>query len=683
MNRLSNETSPYLQQHAHNPVDWYPWGEEALDIARKKDKPILVSIGYSACHWCHVMERESFEDADTARIMNEHFINIKIDREERPDLDHIYMDAVQAMTGGGGWPLNVFLTPNAKPFYGGTYYPPIAIQNRPSWREVLYGISKAFKDKRNEIEEQANTLIEHLGKANHFGMSSSLDLTWGADRYTTAHLDQAFKRVMGQADRTWGGFGHAPKFPQTFTLSFLLRYHHFTANEEALSQALLSLDNMIKGGIYDHLGGGFARYSTDTEWLTPHFEKMLYDNALLVSVLCDAYQLTQHSQYEHAIRETLAFVERELMSPDGAFYSALDADSEGIEGKFYTWSKAEVMHVLSEKLNEEAANLFCRVYDISDNGNWEHTNILRLLQWPDEQDHELLKQCRKILFEVRSKRVRPGLDDKILLNWNAMMNIAFSKAAIVFQDKHYEHIALQNLAILSNVFEQGNTIFHAASFDTSSNQSGFPKIPAFLDDLALYAEAQLWCAEWNGDIDMLHRSKKLAENIIDQFSDEDQLFFYYTGHIQQDVIVRKKEIYDGATPSGNAVMARLLWRLGIYFDENSWKARVMKMVEATQQMALKYPTSFGLWADLLQEIVQGTAEITIMGSKPASLVKEVCSTFLPYRVILSSDTENQSFMLLKGKKITDGKTTFYYCKNNTCSNPVFEIDQLHKMIKNE
>lgn len=683
MNRLSKETSPYLLQHAHNPVDWFPWCEEALAIARKADKPILVSIGYSACHWCHVMERESFEDADTARVMNDHFINIKIDREERPDLDHVYMDAVQAMTGGGGWPLHVFLTPEAKPFYGGTYFPPIAVHNRPSWREVLFAIAKAFKDKRSEIEEQANTLIEHLGKANQFGLTSTIDLGSSSARYTKEQLHQAFTQIMGQADRHWGGFGRAPKFPQTFTISFLLRYYHVTGNNEALSQALVSLDNMIRGGIYDHLGGGFARYSTDTEWLAPHFEKMLYDNALLVNVLCDAYQLTRNSRYETVIRDTLAFVERELMSQDGAFYSALDADSEGVEGKFYTWSKQEITNIISGTLGLEAAELFCSVYDISNEGNWEHTNIPRLLEWPDDKDLELLQQCRARLVEERSKRVRPGLDHKILLSWNAMMNIAFSKAAIVFKDKHYENIVLQNLALVKEVFERDAEIFHTASFNESLNRSGGSKIPAFLDDLALYADAQLWCAEWSSNLDLLHASKKLVEHIIEEFSDEEQVFFYYTGYSQNDVIVRKKEMYDGATPSGNAIMARLLWRLGIYFNQNTWKERALKMADAIHQMAIKYPTSFGLWADFLQEIVEGTAEITIMGSEAKWAVREVLADFLPYRVIMGSDVENQSLMLFKGKELTSGKTTFYYCREYTCSQPVFELEQLRKMIKNE
>ena len=368
-NHLIHETSPYLLQHAHNPVNWYPWGEESLQKAQQENKPILVSIGYAACHWCHVMEKESFEDEDIAAIMNEHFINIKIDREERPDLDHIYMNAVQTMTGSGGWPLNVFLTPAKKPFYGGTYFPPSPAFNRPSWQQVLQGVIASFKEKRNEINTQAENLTGHLLESSAFGMVRFSD----QEKITAGQLNAIFDHIMQSADTTNGGFGRAPKFPQTFTIQFLLRHFFHTKNETALQQALLSLDKMIFGGIYDQLGGGFARYATDSEWLLPHFEKMLYDNALLIIVLSEAYQLTKNPLYARTMQETMDFIERELMSEEGGFFSALDADSEGIEGKYYVLDKKEVDAVLQEN-----AAIFCNYYDITGEGNWEHQNILRI-----------------------------------------------------------------------------------------------------------------------------------------------------------------------------------------------------------------------------------------------------------------------------------------------------------------
>src|ERR1700733_7720 len=370
-NRLAKETSPYLLQHSHNPVDWYPWGEEALHAAREQDKPILVSIGYAACHWCHVMERESFENMDTARFMNEHFVNIKIDREERPDLDHIYMDAVQAMTGSGGWPLNVFLTPDCKPFYGGTYFPPRNVYNRASWLEVLSGVDRAFKERRGEVEEQADHLIRHVGSADAFGIGAGDGGEGERSPFQPAALAGIREQLLASADKKEGGFGAAPKFPQTFSIRWLLYDHYYTHDKASLDQACLSLDKMLCGGIYDQLGGGFARYSTDEHWLVPHFEKMLYDQALLVMALCEAYQLTKKERYREAIEETIAFIDRELSNGRGGFYSALDADSEGIEGKYYVWDKAEIDRVLGED-----AGIFNKYYGATDQGNWEGKNIL-------------------------------------------------------------------------------------------------------------------------------------------------------------------------------------------------------------------------------------------------------------------------------------------------------------------
>ncbi len=428
-NRLIHETSPYLLQHAHNPVDWYPWGEEALQRAKQENKPILVSIGYSACHWCHVMERESFEQEETARLMNEHFINIKIDREERPDLDHIYMDALQAMSGSGGWPLNVFLTPAARPFYGGTYFPPRRLYTRPSWTEILQGVSQAFRDKREEITAQADQLTSHLLQSNAFGHATEP----GEPVFDTENQQAILQAILNKADTVDGGFGQAPKFPQTGCIQYLLRYYHFYRDKTALDQALLSLDKMLCGGIYDQLGGGFARYSTDGQWLAPHFEKMLYDNALLLSVLAEAFQITHLPRYREVMEQTRGFLEREMLSPEGGFYAALDADSEGVEGKFYTWRKAEIDALLGED-----APLFCAWYDVTEKGNWEGVNILHVPApsatfasthgTTEVALAEKLEACCAKLLEHRAGRIRPGLDDKILLGWNALANTACSKA---------------------------------------------------------------------------------------------------------------------------------------------------------------------------------------------------------------------------------------------------------------
>ncbi|MES1216561.1 MAG: thioredoxin domain-containing protein, partial [Bacteroidota bacterium] len=431
-NRLAKETSPYLLQHAHNPVDWYPWSDEALQKAKTENKPILISIGYSACHWCHVMEKESFENEETAKLMNDHFINIKIDREERPDLDHIYMDAVQAMTGSGGWPLNVFLTPDLKPFYGGTYFPPVRAYNRSSWKETLLGISQAFQERRHEIDAQAENMKDHLVKSNGFGLQVVSENAKN-ELFSKETPGEIFRNIMKTADKEWGGFGRAPKFPQTFIIKFLLRYHLVTKNEEALKQALLSIDKMIDGGIYDQLAGGFARYSTDTEWLVPHFEKMLYDNALIVEVLSEAYQLTKKERYKEVIEQTLGFIERDMLAAGGGFYAAFDADSEGEEGKFYVWDYDEV-----NKLLGNDAAIFCNYYNITRHGNWEDKNILNVKETIETFAEKnsitadtlkiLFKKNAAVLLKERNKRIWPGLDDKIILGWNALMNTAYSKA---------------------------------------------------------------------------------------------------------------------------------------------------------------------------------------------------------------------------------------------------------------
>jgi uncharacterized protein YyaL (SSP411 family) len=677
MNKLIHETSPYLLQHAHNPVNWYPWGEEALQLAQQLDKPILVSIGYSACHWCHVMERESFEDEYTAALMNEYFINIKIDREERPDLDHIYMDAVQNMTGSGGWPLNVFLTPAAKPFYGGTYYPPKRVQNRASWAEVLHAVNDAYQNKKNDVLAHADKLTEQLANANHFGMSKPGEQGY-ASPFNNESLEVAASNILQNADKTWGGFGRAPKFPQTFSIQYLLRHYYFTGSQAALNQALLSIDRMIQGGIYDHIGGGFARYSTDNEWFAPHFEKMLYDNALLVTVISEAYQVTGNPVYAAVIRQTMAFMQREMLSPEKLFYSALDADSEGVEGKFYVWTKAEIEAILGDD-----ARLFCEVYNITEAGNWEHSNIIWIKQplrqvlaalGEDEAAAEaVLQQCREKLLAARASRVRPGLDDKILTGWNAMMITACCKAYSALGNKEYLQMAEDCISSLESACSQQgwqHTYKNAAA-----------KYPAFLDDCAALIQAYIQLQQVTGKAVYLNKAKKLTTQVIETFSDEQGVFFYFTPAGQQDIVVRKKEVYDGATPSGNALMAHNLYYLSVVFDETSWRSRAEAMVASIGQAAVKYPVSFGCWATALQNITQGLNEIAVIGPGFEAVLKGLNRKFIPNCIIQASPAAADDYPLLTGKAAGAGEALIYVCKNYACQQPVVHVEEALLLLK--
>lgn len=676
-NRLGEETSPYLLQHAHNPVDWYPWGEEAIQKAKQENKPILVSIGYSACHWCHVMERESFEDVPTARIMNECFVNIKIDREERPDLDHIYMDAVQAITGSGGWPLNVFLTPDLKPFYGGTYFPPQKAFNRPSWKEVLLSISEIFHTRREEINEQAENLTYHLLQSNQFGLRT-VDNNQER-KYTKETGDEIFIAVMDSADSEQGGFGKAPKFPQTFALQYLLHYYYHTENEDALKQACLSLDKMIEGGIYDQIGGGFSRYSTDDKWLVPHFEKMLYDNALLVIVLSEAYQITRNETYRITVRQTLAFIERELMSPEGGFYSALDADSEGVEGKFYVWRENEILQVLGED-----GVLFCEFFNVTENGNWEHANILnvplnveefaRRRNLSGENLQLRLNELSDRLLKHRNNRIRPSLDDKILLGWNALMNTAYSKAYSAFNEDGYRQRAIQNMAFLWEKFQGGHGKFH------HTYKNGEAKYPAFLDDYAFLIQSLINLQEITGDNVYLWQARTLCEFVIEYFVEEDTGLFLFTNKDQKDILVRKKEVYDGAIPSGNSVMAWNLYYLGVVFDLPAWKERAVKACASLFDVVTKYPTSFGFWATNILGLAYGIPEIALTGQHIERLRNEFLRTFIPYRIFQSSTQETKDFPLLAGKKISD-QSLLFLCKDYTCQQPVTEMDALNRLLE--
>lgn len=673
-NRLIHETSPYLLQHAHNPVDWYPWCEEAFDKAKKEDKPVLVSIGYAACHWCHVMERESFENTEVAAFMNEHFVNIKVDREERPDVDHVYMDAVQAITGSGGWPLNVFLTPGRQPFYGGTYFPPQKAFNRPSWSEILHFVFDAYKNRKEDVMSQAQNLTEHLQASNSFGLSIPTD-----DVFNPSKIDAAFKNIMKSADKEWGGFGSAPKFPQTFVISFLLSYAETKKNEEALDQALLSLDRMIAGGIYDQVGGGFARYSTDAEWLAPHFEKMLYDNALLVSTLCEAYQLTQNETYRDVIEETLLFIERELMHSSGGFYSALDADSEGEEGKFYVWNYDEVKTILREDFE-----IFSEYFDITPGGNWEHKNILRikkpLKELAEEKNSSLqklrstIKRSKEKLLLERSKRIRPALDDKIILGWNALMNSAYSKAYAATGNNHYKEMAEGNMEFLLSSYESENGLL------AHTWKEGTSKYPAFLDDYSHLIAALIELAQVTGNCNYLDRAKDFTKTVLDQFADTGSPLFFYTHKNQTDILVRKKEIYDGATPSGNAVMAYNLYRLSIFFDIREWRMKAGEMVKSLADVVIKYPASFGVWLNLFFEMLEGTKEIAVIGKDWQKHLQKILGIYISHKLVQAAPIPLPGYPLLSNRPETS-ENRIYLCENYACRQPVNTIQEFVSLLQ--
>jgi uncharacterized protein len=680
-NRLANESSPYLLQHAHNPVDWFPWGDEAIQKSREEDKPMLVSIGYSACHWCHVMERESFEDPETAALMNRLFVNIKIDREERPDLDQIYMDAVQAISGNGGWPLNVFLTPEGKPFYGGTYFPPVNMHNRPSWRSVLQSISTAFLEKRNEIEEQADNLTNHIA-----GSGFAIQVPEGEAVFSREDIQMVKEQLMKTADRKDGGFGMAPKFPQTFSIRFLLQYYYHTGDQESLNQACLSLDKMINGGIYDQLGGGFARYSTDSEWLAPHFEKMLYDNALLITVMAEAFQYTQNPTYSRAIRETMNFVQNELNSKQTGFYSALDADSEGVEGKYYTWQKNEIYDILGEDAKE-----FCAFYDVSEKGNWEGRNILRLTL-NAQRLTPAQQEWKRRLMVVRDKRIRPQLDDKILLGWNALMITACCKAFAALGDENYRSLGLKTMAFLEKKMKGKGIHYYVHSYkDETKNARDIENvenaeikkaiIPAFLDDYAYLIEAYIQLQEVTGETDWLIRAKALTDWVIEHFSEEETGYFYYTHKGQDDVIVRKRELYDGAIPSGNAVMASNLLYLGTVFDLNEWKKRAAQNVAGLKEVIKRYPGSFGVWATVIISFTYPLYEIVLAGSYSKENHLEFLKKAIPNRVFQLTSVDYPEFPILRNKPV-HGQSQFFVCQDYSCQKPVKEVSELIRLLKN-
>lgn len=670
-NKLINEQSIYLLQHAHNPVDWYPWGDEPFERAKRENKPVLVSIGYAACHWCHVMEKESFEDDEVAAFMNTHFVNIKVDREEHPDVDHLYMDAVQGITGSGGWPLNVFVTPDRVPFYGGTYFPPRTAYNRISWMELLERMNDIWLNRPDDIKSQADQMLQYLKQVSAVGVTT---------HDNALHPDSCHaisENLLKQADQEYGGFGRAPKFPGTMAISYLLEYAHFTGNEAAKEHALRSLDAMIQGGIYDQLGGGLARYSTDAEWLVPHFEKMLYDNALLIIALCDAYSLTKAVRYKNAIERTIAFADREFKAGSGLYYSALDADSEGAEGKFYTWTWDEWTAALGEENPIVAA-----YFGVTEKGNWEHTNILHIAQsvksiaeqyaLPEQEVEDAIARVKAQLYAARAARIRPATDDKSLLSWNALMNLALAKAGKVLDNQAYTQSSIAHMECMLHSFRNGDDLMHVW-------KNGTARIEANLDDYAYLIQALLYLFSITGDEVYILNASELCEQVIVHFKQEDGVFFYYSSSRVQDIPVRKVDVYDGATPSANAVMANNLMLLGMCFGRNAWVDMSGKMVSGMADNAKRYPYSFAYWSILVLRFTAGMKTIVVSGMGKWDLVKALNSEFIPNGFIVTSKKEISEVPLFAEKNISK-ETLIFVCTAQECSAPVSSVKGTLQLI---
>lgn len=661
-NKLVAETSPYLLQHAHNPVDWHPWGEEAFDQAKSEDKPVLVSIGYSACHWCHVMEHESFEDEAVAAVMNENFINIKVDMEERPDVDQIYMNFVQLTTGRGGWPMNVFLTPDKKPFFGGTYFPPSPRYGMPSWIQILKSIAEAFRERRDELELSANEMVGELRRLSMVEAASG--------GLSTEMLDAAFASFLRTFDTVNGGFGGAPKFPQAMSLEFLLRYHQRTGEERALAMVTQTLDKMAHGGIYDQLGGGFHRYSVDAIWLVPHFEKMLYDNAQLIRVYLHAFQVTGRDLYKRIAIETLEYVRREMLDRSGGFYSTQDADSEGVEGKFFVWTP----HEIEDALGSAEAVDFCRYFDVTDDGNFEGKSILNIKD-PGDLEPELSQRLladRARLFAIRENRIKPARDEKVLTAWNGLMLAAFADAAAVLDDKEYLEIAKLNARFIETEMQHNGMLLRTW-------KEGNAKLNGYIEDYANVADGLIVLYQVSGDLKYLKEARRLSDLMITEFWDEENGGFFFTSNDHEVLIVRNKDMYDNATPSGNSVAAEVLLRLAKLLGDERYERFAITVLRLTSTQLRRHPQGFGRSLSALEFHLGETKEIVVVGEKGNDLEREILSRYLPHAVVVISDDpehHSESIPVLKGRIAENGDATVYVCENFVCQRPVTSIDDL-------
>jgi uncharacterized protein len=669
MNRLANSASPYLLQHANNPVDWYPWGAEALQKARDENKLIIVSIGYSACHWCHVMEHESFEDEQVAALMNEHFVCIKVDREERPDVDQIYMSAVQLMTNRGGWPLNCVCLPDQRPIYGGTYY------QKHDWMNILMSLADFYTNRPEEAIEYAVRLTEGVQQFE------TVDLITERAEYQIEELITIVNNWKKYLDTTEGGLGRAPKFPMPNNWQFLMRYAHDQKDDSIAQLVRLTLKKMAYGGIYDHLGGGFARYSVDGRWHVPHFEKMLYDNAQLVALYAEAYVWDQDPLYKQVVEETLTLVERELTSPEYGFYSALDADSEGVEGKFYTFTKEDVEEIL-----EDDADVFNIYYNITEDGNWEEeqTNVLFRKNTDEELATQLglrtdelqaiILSAKMNVFAARSQRIRPGLDNKILASWNGLMLKGICEAYRAFNDPAYLKLALRNAGFITTNLINTDQRIHRIYRQGIANSGERPI--AFLDDYANLIDAFIALYEVTFDKQWLDLSLQLAENAIKFYYDENEGMFYYTAIDDEQLIARKTEIMDGVISSSNSVMARSLKKLGLLFEKQRYQDISAQLLRNVMPYMVKFGSSYANWCLLLLEEISGLYEVAITGSDAETGRTELEQNYIPNKIVLGGNKEN---LPLLQNRVAD-ELRFFVCKDRTCGLPATTVQDAIKQI---
>jgi uncharacterized protein YyaL (SSP411 family) len=669
-NRLAKETSPYLLQHANNLVDWYPWSDEALSRAQAEDKPILLSIGYSACHWCHVMAHESFENTEIARLMNQHFINIKVDREERPDLDSIYMQAVQAITGSGGWPLTVFLTPDRQPFFGGTYFPPQDRHGLPSFPRVLQTVIEAYKNRRNDVKKASKQIMAVLTSPATTAKASK---ALSADSLKQAHL--ALERDF---DRENGGFGGAPKFPQPLVLEFLLRYSRKGETKNALNMVKTTLEKMARGGIYDQIGGGFHRYATDNRWLVPHFEKMLYDNALLSQVYLHAYLVTSQELFRSVAGATLDYVLREMASPKGGFYSTQDADSEGIEGKYYLWTAEEI----TELLNKEDGQTVMDYFGASGEGNFEGRNILHVTEQPEPQALGAIGRAKKSLFQKREQRVKPGRDEKILASWNGLMLSSLAEAACALSRRNYLEAAVASASFLLNPMTTEGYLKH-------SYKDGQSRIDGYLDDYAAVIGGLMSLHQATLGGRWLQEAIRLTDIMLERFWDEATGTLYDASEEQPDLIIRPKSTTDGATPSGASMAVTVLLKLSRLTDNARYEKVALKALQSVRELLPLYPLSFSNWLCALDFYLSEPREIALVGpsDSPATLeiLYALSKLWLPNAVIAARDptdpTPITGLKLLENREMIDNKPTVYVCQRHSCQQPVTDVAALEKQLR--